>query len=143
MKENNNTFCIYDVKDGNFRMSILAEDFIVLGADFKIMNTETKEIIENWKFTTDKGKSVYYDIKALPDILNKCNVYWNVVCCSSNSNRYMGKVQIKVMQGNKTLKTTMPTSYKLRNLPPCQLNGSEEFSGNFTFIKNTDINKGQ
>lgn len=139
MKENPTSFCVYNVQEGNFRISIVAEDFIVLGADFKIINTETKEILENWKFTTDKGKSVYYDLISLPTELNKCSVIWNVVCCSSNSNRYIGKVQIKVLQGNKTLKTTVPTSYNLRNLPPCQLNGSEEFSGGFTFIKHTDI----
>ena len=141
MNDNQTSFCIYNVQEGNFRISIVAEDFIVLGADFKIINTETKEIIENWKFTTDKGKSVYYDLLTLPTQLNMCSVIWNVVCCSKNSNKYIGKVQIKVMQGNKVLKTTIPTSYNLRNLPPCLLNGSEEFSGSFTFINNNYIKK--
>lgn len=139
MQEENKIFCVFSPFDGNFKISILADDFIVLGADFKILKTETKEVIENWKFSADKGKSAYYDLLTLPQDLHKCSVYWNILCCSRNPNKFMGRVQIKIMQGNKTLKTTTPTSYNLRNLPPCQLNGSEEFSGNFTFINNSQI----
>lgn len=130
-------FCLYDELGGEFRVNLLADEFIVLGADFKIINNDTKDMLEHWKFSTENGKIVTFDIKISPSELHKTKMIWKVLCCSLNPNKFEGKVQIKLTQNNKPVKLTMPASYIVKNIPPCQLNSAEEFSGSLVFIKNT------
>lgn len=131
-------FCLYNELGGEFRVNLLADEFIVLGADFKIINNDTKDMLDQWKFSTENGKIVTYDIKISPSVLHKTKMIWKVLCCSLNPNKFEGKVQIKLTQNNKTVKLTMPASYIVKNIPPCLLNSAEEFSGSLVFIKNTN-----
>lgn len=133
--EHQDRFCIYNDTDGYFRISMGADDFVVLGADFKIVNPSTKEIIEEWKLSTDNGKVVNYDIIVHPKELHKMKLVWKVLCCSANPNKFEGKVAVKVLQNNVPLKLTIPSNYILKNVPPCQLQSTEDFSGSLIFIK--------
>lgn len=131
-------FCLYNEFDGNFKVNLLADEFIVLGADFKIVSNDTKELLEQWKFSTENGKIVTHDIALSINDMNKTKLIWKVLCCSLNPNKFEGKVQIKLTQNNKPVKLTLPASYIVKNIPPCQLNSAEEFSGSLVFIKNTN-----
>ena len=132
--EQQERFCIYNDTDGYFKLNLGADDFIVLGADFKIVNPSTKEIIEEWKLSTENGKIVNYEIRTHPKDLHKMKLLWKVLCCSSNPNKFEGKVAIKILQNNTPIKFTLPSNYILKNVPPCQLQSTEDFSGNLIFI---------
>lgn len=128
-------YCLYKEHEGDFKVMLGADDFIVLGADFKLIDPATKVIVEEWKMSTENGQVVNYSIKTPTEELHKKTMVWKVLCCSSNPNKYQGKALIKLLQNNIAKKLTLPSNYILKNVPPCQLLSTEDFSGSLTFIK--------
>lgn len=133
-----NRICLFEKSEDHIVISVIADDFIVAGADFKLFDPESKDVIENWKLTVDYGKASNYSIKTPVSDLNKLSLAWNILCCSRDPKQFEGKVMIKILQKGKAIKLSIPANYKLSNIPPCALNSAEEFKGNLLFVLKTD-----
>jgi len=127
-------FCIIEPISTAPIVSLTASKEFVAGADFKIVNAETKEVIETWKMTAEEGKSSVYKIRSEIGKLNKLKMVWQVLCCSKNANVYEGKVHIQITQNKVPCKLTIPASYAITNVPPCSLNSAEDFKGTLFFV---------
>lgn len=127
-------YCFIDPLKGQIIMTLTAEEEFIAGGDFKIINTETKETIEEWKLTADFGRPTIYKIQTDADELHKAKLVWNVLICTKNANRFEGKLGIKFFQKRKPCKMSSPSSYILLNVPPCALQSAENLTGSLFFI---------
>ncbi len=115
-------------------MTLTVEEEFIAGGDFKIVNTESNEILEEWKLTADFGRPTIYKIQTDADELHKAKLIWNVLICTRNANRFEGKLGIKFFQKRKPCKMSSPSSYILLNVPPCALQSTENLAGSLFFI---------
>lgn len=127
-------YCFLEPDLGQIVITLTADDEFIAGGDFKIFDSETKDVLEEWKLTADFGKPSIYKVKTKPEYLHKMKFIFNVLTCTKNANRYEGRVAIKILQKGKPCKTSNSTSYLLYNVPPCALKSAEDFQSSLFFI---------
>lgn len=126
-------FCILNPHKNSVAITLKGEPHIRAGADLKIYNEEKKSIY-NFKLKIENGDSDVHKIDLPLSELNKKRLVWQIACCSSNENIFIGKVELKITQSALPAKVTGSTSYIINNLPPCKLKGAERITNNLFFI---------
>jgi len=126
-------FCMLNLKKDSVAITLKGEPHLRAGADFKIYD-DNKKSIYHFKLKIENGDSDIHKIDLPLSKINKTRLVWQIACCSSNENIFIGKVEIKITQSALPAKVTGSTSYLVNNLPPCRLKGAEKISNNLFFV---------
>lgn len=126
-------------ENGGVAIALKADEHIVAGADFKLVDSDTKEVVESWKATVDKGNTFIHRFRTSVDKLDKLVLSWAIVCCSAKRNAFEGNIQLAISQGMVPTKVSKPMNYSVTNVPPCGIDSNESFKGNLIFLLDKNI----
>lgn len=133
--------CILDPNRTPLSCTLEVETDMKAGADFKVIDPDTKEIIEHFKLDAVDHRSEVHKFKTKPITLNRKQLVWTILVCSRNPNNFRGKIEVDLSQYGLPVKLSSPTSWTISNIPACKHGEAQKLSGNVTFVLKDDLSE--
>jgi hypothetical protein len=133
VKDKKLRYCLFDLQSGLVNVRLMVSPTMVAGGDFRVFS-ERRLTIEQFKLSASGKEFENIIIRTPLAELNKAQLAWNILYCSSDPKAIYGAIKIEVTQKGEKCKVTVPTEWQMTDVPPCALNIPVSFTGSLIFV---------
>lgn len=128
--------CLLDNSNENLKITISISKSLIGGGELRLLKNDQTEI-KSWKVALNENEKYERHININLKEINGCFLVWNFIICSKNPIVFNGSFQMDIYQGINPVKLTLPLDRNLKDIPPCAINKTINFTDALKFmIKN-------
>lgn len=124
--------CNISADNGPVQVTLIVNNALISGADFKIYEFSSGTVNETFKLNTDTSGTASYTVTLSASTLIGQVLSWQILTCApvvTNS----GIVKVQISQNGLLCATTPEASYTLTSVPACSADQSVPVQGGLLF----------